>query len=70
METVELLTPKEVQRMLKCSLPWVYKAARLRILPSVPLPMCPGNGKRQKKMVRFKPEDILDLIEKHYRSVT
>lgn len=70
METIELLEPKDVQKMLKCSLPWVYKAAKQGILPSVQLPTCPGNGKRPKTMVRFKLDDILDFIKKHHRSVT
>ena len=61
-----LLDAKEVKRLLKCSLPWVYKAADQGLLPCVRIP-CPGKGnKKPKTMVRFKREDVLDFIEKFY----
>lgn len=65
--TIQLLDAKSVKRILKCSLPWVYKAADAGLLPCVRIP-CPGNGSRQKSMVRFKLEDINGFIEKHYCS--
>jgi len=61
----ELLKPQEVKKLLKCSLPWVYKAADRGLLPCVRIP-CPGEGERLKTMVRFKRNDIFDFIEKHY----
>lgn len=70
MESIELLTPKEAQRVLRCSLPWIYKAAKLGILPSVQIPTCAGNGKRSKSMVRFKLEDVQAFIQKYYNGVT
>ncbi|MGA2938696.1 MAG: helix-turn-helix domain-containing protein [Syntrophobacteraceae bacterium] len=64
---MQLLTPAEVKKMLKCSLPWIYKAASTGVLPCVRIP-CPGIGeKRKKDMVRFKQEDIFVFIENHYR---
>ena len=61
-----LLDAKEVKRLLKCSLPWVYKAAVKGLLPCVRIP-CPGNGtKKSKTMVRFKRDDVLAFIQKYY----
>ena len=61
-----LLDAKEVKRLLKCSLPWVYKAAAQGLLPCVRIP-CPGKGARKPKtMLRFKREDILAFIEQYY----
>lgn len=64
MET--LLNPKEVKRLLKCSLPLVYKMADRGQLPCVRWE-CPGEGdKKPRTMVRFKMDDILQFIESHY----
>jgi len=41
-----LLDAKEVKRLLKCSLPWVHKAATQGLLPCVRIP-CPGKGTRK-----------------------
>jgi hypothetical protein len=66
MET--LLTPKDVQKMLRCSLPWVYKAANKGLLPSIRIP-CPGEGtKKRRDMIRFKSEDILNFVERYYKT--
>lgn len=62
----QLLTPKEVQRLLKCSLPLVYKLADRGQLPCVRWP-CPGEGtEKPRTMVRFKTKDVLEFIEKNY----
>jgi len=58
----ELLTPKEVKAILKCSLAYVYKLSDRRLLPCVRIP-CIGNDSRS--MVRFKPDDVMEFIEKH-----
>jgi hypothetical protein len=63
-EDMELLNPKDVSRLLKCSLPWVYKASEAGLLPSIRIP-CAGNGKREKHMVRFELESVRAFIEKH-----
>jgi predicted DNA-binding transcriptional regulator AlpA len=60
-----LLNPKQVKQLLSCSLPWVYKAAGNGTLPCVRIP-CPGSGKREKHLIRFKKTDIFEFIEKHY----
>lgn len=69
MEEELLLTPKEVQRILKVSLALVYRMAQRGQLPSVDWE-CPmgEESERQKKMVRFKKEDVMNFIEKHYRN--
>ena len=64
---MELLTPTEVKKILKCSLPWIYKAASTGVLPCVRIPCPEVEEKRKKDMVRFKQEDIFAFIEKHYR---
>jgi hypothetical protein len=62
-----LLTPKDVQRMLKCSLPLVYKMAQRGQLPCVRWE-CPGEGEgKQRTMVRFKLEDVRNFINENYR---
>ena len=63
---MELLTPKEVQKLLKCSQAWVYKASANGLLPCVRIP-CPGLGTQKKEMVRFKKEDVWAFIERHYQ---
>jgi predicted DNA-binding transcriptional regulator AlpA len=66
--TDELLNPKEVHKLLKCSLPLVYKMADRGQLPCIRWD-CPGEGRRKHNMMlRFKRADILEFIEKHYRS--
>lgn len=63
-----LLDAKEVKRLLKCSLPWVYKAAAQGLLPCVRIP-CPGEGtKKPRTLVRFKRDDVCALIETHYEN--
>lgn len=59
-----LLTPNEVQKLLKCSLPYVYKIAAAGSLPCVRIPHL-GDG-RKADMVRFKKEDVFAFIERHY----
>ena len=63
-----LLDAKDVMRLLRCSLPLVYKLADRKQLPCVRIP-CPGIGlERQRSMVRFKKADVLSFIDKHYQS--
>ena len=62
-----LVDAHEVKHLLRCSLPWVYKAADQGLIPSVKIP-CPGEGKKKPRtMVRFKQNDIFEFIEKHYQ---
>lgn len=60
-----LLTPAEVKKPLKCSLPYVYKIAATGVLPAVRIPHL-GDG-RKADMVRFKKEDVFAFIERHYQ---
>ena len=63
-----LLDAKEVKRLLRCSLPLVYKLAERGQLPCVRWE-CPGDGKaKARTMVRFKQCDVIEFVEKHYRS--
>jgi excisionase family DNA binding protein len=66
---VELLDAKEVKRILKVSLPFVYKLAERGQLPCVRIP-CMGEGDRARTVVRFKLADVQAFIEQHYRPLT
>jgi hypothetical protein len=61
---MELLTAKDVKKILKCSLPLVYKMADRGQLPCVRWE-CPGEGVRKKTTLRFELEALRDFIEKH-----
>ena len=61
----ELLDARDVRKILKCSLPWVYKAATQGVIPCVKIP-CKGQG-REKHLVRFLKSDIFDFIKVHYQ---
>jgi transposase len=64
----ELLNAKEARKILKVSLALVYRMAERGQLPCVRWE-CPGEGeKRQKSMVRFKKQDLIEFVEKHYRN--
>jgi len=66
-QDIELIDAKEVRRILKCSLPLVYKLADRGQLSCVRIP-CPGQGvKKSKSIVRFRKLDVLEFIEKHYQ---
>jgi len=62
--TAPLLTAKDVKTLLRVSLPFVYKMAERGQIPCVRWE-CPGNGKRDKTVVRFKKNDVLEFIEKN-----
>jgi predicted DNA-binding transcriptional regulator AlpA len=63
---VELLDAKDVSKILKCSLPLVYKMADRGQLRCVRWE-CPGEGKeRLRTTVRFKLSDVQAFIERHY----
>jgi excisionase family DNA binding protein len=66
---MELLDAKEVRRILKISLPFVYKLAERGQLPCVRIP-CMGDGERARTVVRFKLSDVQAFIEQHYRALT
>jgi hypothetical protein len=61
---MDLLTAKDVKKILRCSLPLVYRMADRGQLPCVRWE-CPGEGKRKKTMLRFEPEAIREFIENH-----
>ena len=61
-----LLDAKEVKRLLRCSLPLVYKLAERGQVPCVRWE-CPGRGQEKTRtMVRFKKSDVLNFIEENY----
>ncbi len=63
-----LLDAKDVKRLLRCSLPLVYKLADRGQLPCVRWE-CPGTGtEKPRTMVRFKAADVRNFIETHYRN--
>ncbi len=66
-EVEPLLDAHEVKRLLKCSLPLIYKLAERGQIPCIRWE-CPGEGeKKPRSMVRFKQQDVFDFIEKHYQ---
>jgi len=66
---LQLLSPQELCKLLKCSRPYVYKLAASGALPCVRVPSCePGSGKRKKDFVRFKKTDVWAFIQTHYRN--
>jgi hypothetical protein len=63
---MELLTAKDVRKILKCSLPLVYKMAGRGQLPCIRWE-CPGTGSRKKTVVRFELEAVRAFVERHRR---
>ena len=66
--TAELITPAEVQKILRVSRSMVYRWASIGAIPCIRIP-CIGsvNGK---DLVRFKLSDVQEFIERHYKNVT
>ncbi len=63
----ELISAKQVKKILKVSLPYVYRLADQGRIPCVRIP-CPGEGtERPRTLVRFKLKDVLNFVEKHYQ---
>ena len=63
-----LLTAMDVKKLLGCSLPLIYRMADRGQLPCVRWE-CPGKGKkREKTLVRFKKDDVMQFIEANYKS--
>lgn len=65
-----LLDPKDVKHLFQCSAPYVYKLAASGRLPCIRIPCFNEAGERVKDLVRFKKEDVLAFVEKHYTGVT
>jgi len=64
---MQLLNAKDVKKILKCSLPLIYKMAARGQLPSIRWE-CPGEGTvKPRTAIRFKLDDILEFIEHHYK---
>lgn len=62
---MELLTAKNVSKILRVSLPLIYRMAERKQLKCVRWD-CPGNGaEKTRTTVRFKLEDIQEFIERH-----
>jgi hypothetical protein len=66
-EIDDLLDAGQVKKLLRCSLPLVYAMATRHQLPCIRWE-CPGIGKaKPRTTVRFRKQDILTFIQKHYR---
>ena len=65
---MELLAPKEVRSILKCSLPYVYKLAERGLMPCVRIPCIGKDEKKSDKrsLLRFKQSDVFEFIDRHY----
>ena len=67
---MNLLDAKDVKKILRCSLPLVYKLAERGQLPCVRWES-PGEGTvKPWTTIRFKLDDILDFIDQNYRAGT
>ncbi len=65
---LEMMTPQEVQGVLKCSLAYVYKLVDRGHLPAWKGPSM-GNGiEKSRAMVRLKRSDVVKFIEDYYKS--
>jgi hypothetical protein len=66
LEFEPLFNADDVSKILRCSVPHVYKMASRGQLPCIRWD-CPNDGaKRPKSVVRFKKSDVLDFLEAHY----
>jgi hypothetical protein len=66
LEIEPLLNARDVSKILRCSLPHVYKMADRGQLACIRWD-CPGNGERRPRtVVRFKKSDVFDFMEAHY----
>jgi excisionase family DNA binding protein len=63
---LQLLKPTEVQNVLKCSLPYVYRLAESGRLKHVRIPSIEPHGTRRKNVIRFRKDDVLEFIETNY----
>jgi len=64
-----LLDAQDVKKLLKVSLPLVYKLAKENRLPCIRIP-CPGKGtEKPRTILRFKQSEVWDFIERHHRAI-
>jgi hypothetical protein len=61
----ELITPKDVQKVFRCSLPYVYKLASVGRLRHVRIPAVEDPGKKRKNVIRFRKQDVIDFIDEN-----
>ena len=67
---MNLLDAKDVKKILRCSLPLVYKMAERGQLPCVRWE-CPGKGTDKiRTTVRFKLDDVMEFINQNYTAGT
>ena len=59
-----LLNPKDVAKLLKLSVPFVYKAAETGRLPAIRIPYEGKTGK-VKYITRFEPDEIARFMQDH-----
>lgn len=62
----ELLTAKDLTKIFKCSIGYVYKLSERGQIPSIRIP-CSTLGTKKKELVRFKREDVEKFINDHYK---
>jgi len=65
----ELLTPKDVKKILKVSLASVYNMADRGQISCVRIPCPSTNGKRAKALIRFDPVELRAFIDAHKQGV-
>jgi hypothetical protein len=64
----ELLTPKDVRNILKCSPAYVYKLVERGHLPAWRGPDMGKGKEKPRSMIRFMRADVVKLIENYYTS--
>ena len=63
---MNLLTAQDVKKILRCSLPLVYKMAERGQIPCIRW-ACPGKGTdKPRKMLRFRLKDVMGFIDQNY----
>jgi hypothetical protein len=62
----ELITPRDVQKVFRCSLPYVYKLAETGRLKHVRIPS-ETTSKRRQNVIRFRKKDVLAFIEENLK---
>ena len=61
-----LLTAQDVKYILKCSLSYVYSLANRKQIPSVRMEVQGEKTNKDRHLLRFKKNDILDFIAQNY----
>ena len=62
---MELLNARQVAKIQNCAASSVYKMAERGLLPCVKWQIASGEGRKERPLLRFKADDVLEFIENH-----